>query len=81
MVYAMARSVQYGRLSASNGSMTRTAVQAEHLAARTRDILARITHALPDWSAEQLDVLASQMAELEVRCAAREAARNGLWRK
>ena len=55
--------------------MTETAGQAEHRAKRKQDILARITHALPDWSAEQLDELAKEMTELELRGEARERGR------
>ena len=49
--------------------MMESAAQADYRARRKQDILERITHALPDWSAEQLDLLATQMAELEIRCA------------
>jgi hypothetical protein len=53
--------------------MERTAAQSLHLDERTTDILGRITHALPDWSAERLRALALQMAVLEIRCEARTA--------
>jgi hypothetical protein len=56
--------------------MTETAAQAEHRTRRKQDILERITRALPDWSAERLDVLATQMADLELNCEARDRARS-----
>jgi hypothetical protein len=55
-----------------------TAAQTRHLESRRQDILERITHALPDWSAEHLQQLALQMAELEIGSEARAAARTRL---
>lgn len=58
--------------------MTDTAAQAEHRTKRKQDILRRITHALPDWSVERLDALATEMADLELRCEARERGKDGM---
>jgi hypothetical protein len=54
--------------------MKETDVQLEYRAKRKQDILDRISHALPDWSAVQLDELATQMTELELRGQARARA-------
>ena len=59
-------------------SLMRTAAQTKYLESRRQDILGRITHALPDWSAENLQQLALQMAELEIGSEARAAVRSRL---
>ena len=51
----------------------RTITQSKHLEARTRDILRRITRALPDWPTDRLESLALQMAQLEIRYDGRSA--------